>query len=78
MSFKSALPDTDDPYRAGNTRAACAVLEDPARHGGEGAGLVQWARLYLAQHGRPAAEGSPGTRPRAEAGTPPLFEVTTC
>ena len=76
MSFKPACPDTGDPYRVGNMRAACAVLEDPARHGGEGAGLVQWARLYLAQHGRPGAEGSPGTMPRAEAGTLPLFGVT--
>ncbi len=45
-----------DPHAAGNAQAARVILEDPAKYGGETAGLVQWARAWKAQSGR-APEG---------------------
>jgi hypothetical protein len=36
-----------DRYRAGNQAAAELILSDPAKHGGEGALAVQWARLVV-------------------------------
>ncbi len=32
-------------FEEGNKRAALVILSDVARYGGDGAGLVQWARL---------------------------------
>ena len=35
---------------ARNHAAAAVILKDPARYSGESAGLVQWARLFMAKH----------------------------
>ena len=34
-------------YAVDNEQAAHIVLQDVAKYGGEGAGLVQWARLLI-------------------------------
>jgi len=36
-----------DKYEADNETAALLILADIRKHGGEQAGLVQWARLVL-------------------------------
>lgn len=45
-------------FEQGNKRAALVILSDVARYGGDGAGLVQWARMVApmaASHTRPGA-----------------------
>lgn len=37
-------------YDASNRECAAVILADVAKHGGEGSGLVQWARLFLENH----------------------------
>jgi hypothetical protein len=37
-------------YGESNSIAADAILEDVPKHGGECAGLVIWARMYLRNH----------------------------
>ena len=39
--------DRASKFGGQNLAAARAILEDPEKHGGEGAGLVVWARLTL-------------------------------
>ena len=34
-------------YRRNNVAAARAILENPAKHGGDGSPLVEWAREIL-------------------------------
>jgi hypothetical protein len=36
-------------FDAANATAAGAILQDPQRYGGASAGLVQWARLFIAK-----------------------------
>ena len=43
-------------FAAANTRAAAVILADIERYGGEGAGLVQWARLLIEKQ-RPTVRG---------------------
>jgi len=38
-------------FDAQNREAAGIILRDPARHGGEGAYVVQWARAVMARLG---------------------------
>jgi hypothetical protein len=42
-------------YEAGNRVAAGIILADPARHGGEGALAVMWARLWTANNAEAGA-----------------------
>jgi hypothetical protein len=49
-----------DHYRAGNLEVATVVLADPERYGGETAGLVQWARLFISRVEAPPADWEAG------------------
>ena len=42
---------------ASNRTAAAVILENPARYGGEGVGLVRWARLVTSRHGGQGKSG---------------------
>ncbi len=46
---KLSIARQADRYRPDNEYSAAAILEDPARYGGEEALPIRWARLYLDQ-----------------------------
>ena len=52
---KREIPMANKPMKvragaeAANRTAAAVILENPARYGGEEAGLVRWARLVVEQ-----------------------------
>jgi len=48
---KPTIAKQSDRYRPDNDYSAAAILADPARFGGETAGLVQWARLHTERYG---------------------------
>jgi len=41
-------------FTESNRRAAVVILADPAKYGGEGAALVEWARTVLADQSETA------------------------
>lgn len=45
-----------DAFEKQNREAARLILQDPAKHGGEEALLVRWARLVLKQEGETRAD----------------------
>lgn len=49
---KPSLSRRADRYTEDNQAAAEIILADVAGNGGEGAGVVQWARLVAARRGR--------------------------
>ena len=48
MTNKRTVSRARTGYQRQNEQAAGIVLQDVARYGGEGAGLVQWVRLIEA------------------------------
>ena len=49
MTTKRTVSRARTGYQWQNEQAAGIILQDIARYGGEGAGLVQWARLIQAK-----------------------------
>jgi hypothetical protein len=47
MTRRAPTKRAADHYHAQNRLAAGIILQDVQRYGGEGAGLVQWARTVL-------------------------------
>jgi hypothetical protein len=57
---KATKTRLSERYTAANFEAARVLLENPARYGGESAGLVRWARLFVSQVEAPPADWEAG------------------
>jgi hypothetical protein len=49
-----------DQYRRANLEAARIIVADVQRYGGESAGLVRWARLFVSRVEAPPADWEAG------------------